>query len=232
MGRVRRLARGIVLFVLPTAIARHLVNLMGYSLAPGTRVGLSWVQVDKLTMLPGSSIGHFNRLKGPAEVHLAESGAIGHMNLIYCPPRGVVVGNPVLSLGKSSKITFMHYVDLTASVIIGDYCTIAGKGSQLWTHGYVHEMEGIARYRIDGPIHIEDNVSIGSLSVISMGVRIGRGIIVGAGTAVAKDLLEPGLYVSSPIRQFPRPPAPDTRADLEPVDPHLSADIVYRKRIP
>jgi acetyltransferase-like isoleucine patch superfamily enzyme len=223
--------RAILLAVFPTFLVRPIVNRMGFSIAGGAKIGLSWIKVSKLTMLPRSSIGHFNRLKGPAEIYLAEDAAIGHMNLVYCPPVGVVVGNPTLSIGRWSKITFMHYVDLTAPVTIGDYSTIAGRGSQLWTHGYIHEMTGFARYRIDGRIHIEDNVSIGSLSVILMGVRISRGVIVGAGTAVASDLLEPGLYVSSPIRMLPRPPAPNTRSDLEAIDRSLSEDIVFRKRL-
>ncbi len=230
MAKLKSLVRAALLGALPTWSVRWLVNVMGFELERGARVGFSLILIDKLVMAKTARIGHFSRLSGPFQVEIDQFGAIGNINTIIRAKRGISVGNSSLKIGVWGKITSRHLVDLTCSVTIGDYSTIAGNGCQLWTHGYVHAMDGIDRYRIDGPIIIEDNVYIGSMSFISMGVRIAKGVIVGGGTSVARNLLEPGLYVSSPLRQLPRPPEPETRADLEAVDPALSEDRVFRKR--
>ena len=219
MGRIKGFIRAAALALLPARIGRLIANRMGYAIAPGTRIGLSWIQVARLEMAPGSNIGHFNIVKGPFDVELVEHAALGHMNTILGPPRPDVGTRSHLKLGIWAKITHSHHLDMTDSVAIGDYSTIAGAGSQLWTHGYVHDAEGIGRYRVDGEIEIANNVSVGSGAIITQGVRIGPGITIGAGTVVAKDLTEPGFYVTGAVRHLPRPQAPELRADLEPISP-------------
>lgn len=226
----KRLFRAILLFLLPAALARIAGNALGYRIAPTARIGLSWIAADELIMADGAYIGHFNQLRGPFIVDMAANAKIGHFNVLSRAPLGVTVGRSTLTLGVWSAVTARHRLDLSTSIHIGDYSTIAGTGCQLWTHGYVHETEGLDRYRIDGAIHIADNVYIGSMCFISMGVRIAKGVIVGGGSSVAKNLVEPGLYVSSALRMLPRPGDPDQRSDLEPVDKSLSCDRVYRKR--
>jgi acetyltransferase-like isoleucine patch superfamily enzyme len=175
-------------------------------------------------------LGHFNRCAGPIRIALGNHAHLGHFNTVT---RARFIGGPAtaLTLGDTAKITSRHRVDLTCPISIGDFSTVAGTGSQLWTHGYVHAMDGPGRYRIDGPIVIEDNVYVGSMTFISMGVRIARGVIVGGGSAVGKSLLEPGLYVSGPLRHMARPPDPETREDLTPLERRPFEDIVYRKRL-
>ncbi len=113
---------------------------------------------------------------------------------------------------------------------IGDFSTLAGIGTQIWTHGYIHETKGIGRYRIDGRIVIGNNVYIGAGSIISMGVRVADGVIIGAGSTVARDLKEPGLYVSAALRYLPRPAAPELRADLVRVTDGGLTETVFRKQ--
>jgi acetyltransferase-like isoleucine patch superfamily enzyme len=229
MGRFGRLTRMALLFALPTKVARPLVNRMGYAIDKRARIGFSLVDVDRLEMAPEARIGHFNVVRGGYSLRMAEHAAIGHLNLVSRSFVEGTGGEVELRLGVWAKITGLHKVDLSTSIRIGDYSTVAGHFSQLWTHGYVHDMDGLGRYRVDGTIEIEDNVYVGSGSIISAGVRLGKGVIVGAGTTVAKSLLEPGLYVSSPLRVLPRPADPETRADLERVA-SSSGDIVYRKK--
>jgi tetrahydrodipicolinate N-succinyltransferase len=73
-------------------------------------------------------------------------------------------------------------------------------------------------------------VYIGARSLVSMGVRIANGAIVGAGTTVSKSLAEPGLYVSASTRRLPRPDPPENRPDLERVVDNRLVEPVYRKR--
>lgn len=231
MSGLKYAFRAALLAALPTRVARLVVNRLGYAIARDARVGLSWVTVAKLTMGPRSNIGHLNRLKGPGEIVLAEDAAIGNMNMVLASPPLDPDHRAVLRLGVWAKITHSHHVDLTEPITIGDYSTVAGARSQLWTHGYVHDVEGLGRYRIDGPITIENNVSIGTGAIIIQGVHIAAGITVGAGTVVAKDLTEPGLYVAGSIRFLPRPVDPDLREDLELVaEGGPGRDRVYRRR--
>lgn len=243
--------RALLALCLPTALVRPLLNLLGWRLAAGARIGLAWVQAERLHMAPGARIGHLNLvrlrrvamregaylgrgnlLSGPLSLRMAEQAGIGNRNRVLRAARGVVSGPSVLRMGRLSKITADHRLDCTCSVALGHYSTMAGAQTQLWTHGYVHGEQGHDRYRIDGQVIIEDNVYIGSACLISMGVRIGRGVIVGGGTAVSKSLPGPGMYVSSPVRALARPADPDTRPDLERlVDPGL-VEAVYRKRRP
>ncbi len=228
--KVGRFLRAVLLFVSPGRAAPFFASRLGYQVANSARIGFSWIDIDELIMADGAQIGHFNQIRGPFLLRMEQSSKIGHFNTLSRAALGISVGKSDLYMGVWSAITARHRVDLSASIRIGNYSTVAGTACQLWTHGYIHETEGLGRYRIDGSIHIGDNVYIGSMCFISMGVRIGNGVIVGGGTAVAKDLIEPGLYVSSPLRQLARPQDPETRADLEPVDEALSCDRVYRKR--
>lgn len=82
---------------------------------------------------------------------------------------------------------------------------------------------------MDGRVLIGANVYIGSRSILTAGVRIADGAMVGAGTTVARDLLNASLYVAGPLRELPRPPAPEQRSDLELQRQAGLTETVYRK---
>jgi acetyltransferase-like isoleucine patch superfamily enzyme len=116
-------------------------------------------------------------------------------------------------------------------VRIGDFSIIAGVGSQIWTHGYVHEIEGAGRYRVDGEVRIGANVYVGSRCVVTAGVRIGNGTMVGAGATVSGNLDPHAFYVSAPLRKLPRPGDPAGRADLTVVGEPALVETVYSKHL-
>jgi acetyltransferase-like isoleucine patch superfamily enzyme len=248
MARIARLYRSLMLFMLPARAARLLLGRRGRAIHPSARIGFSWIDVDSLELGPKSRIGHLNvirirslklgpggfvhmlnRVRGPLDFEAGPNAGLGNSNTV----RKIESGSrpALLKLGIWAKITSRHHVDMTESVTLGDYTTVAGAGSQIWTHGYVHAEEGLDRYRIDGPVTLGNNVYIGSMSFISMGVRIADGVIVGGGAAVGKSLLEKGLYVSSPLRCLPRPADPDVQPGLE-RDTTIADEIVYRKVAP
>lgn len=247
---IKNLITGLSSLLLPSCIARWVLNLCGHKIDSNVRIGLSFVCADRLHLQAGARIGHFNfvlvrrlvmrcgscigrsnLIHGPISVNLREKAAIGNRNKILRGRLGSVVSGPALFvLGALSKITSDHRVDCTATVSFGDYSILAGTSSELWTHGYVHDQSGPGRYRIDGPVRIGHNVYIGSASVITAGVTIADGVIVGAGTTVARSLLEPGLYVSAGLRKLDRPPSPDDRPDLSLVKDEQLCERVYIKR--
>jgi acetyltransferase-like isoleucine patch superfamily enzyme len=248
---LRRWLGAIVAMLMPGLLARPLLRLMGHRIGTGVRIGWSWIMADRLWLQTGSRIGHFNvvvlhrlvmrrgayigrqnHVRGPLSIQLDERAAIGNRNRITRAPTGLVTSGPsTLRLGELSKITAGHLVDCSAGVRIGAFSTIAGLGSQLWTHGYVHATNGADRYRIDGGIEIADNVYVGTGVIIVAGAVIGSGVLVGAGAVVSGRLDEPGLYVMNGLRRLPRPTAdPSTRDDLVRVDDPRLCEPVFRKR--
>ena len=241
----------VLLLLFPTSFVRHLARLGGHRIAPGARIGFSLVlsrriyldsqtrighlniiRNDRLLLRKGAYIGHLNTIHGPVGILLAKRAAIGNRNVVSRAARGVTYGAAVFRLGELSKITASHSIDCTVSVTFGEFSTLAGKGSQIWTHGYVHAMEGAERYRVDGRVCLGRNVYVGSRAIITGGVNISDGIMVGVGTVVSKSISKPGMYVSSAIRYLPKPGDPRARADMEPVTAPGLVETVYRKRDP
>jgi acetyltransferase-like isoleucine patch superfamily enzyme len=55
---------------------------------------------------------------------------------------------------------------------------------------------------VSGNCKIGDRVMIGSNSVLREHVTIGNDIVVGMGSVVTKDLVDPGVYVGNPCRKL------------------------------
>jgi acetyltransferase-like isoleucine patch superfamily enzyme len=246
----KKLLTALAVLLLPSALLCFVLRLLGHQVRRTAKIGFSvlWVEklyldemsrighgnlisVDRLLLRRSASVGRSNLLHGPFDVVLAGKASIGNRNTVLRARRNVVtVGLAKFWLGQLSQITSDHRVDCTCTVRVGHYSTLAGAGSQVWTHGYLHDLQGPGRYRLDGSVRIGNNVYIGARAVLSMGVYISSGVIVGAGTTVARDLTEPGLYVSSALRQLPRPADPGSRADLERLRGEALCETVYRKR--
>jgi acetyltransferase-like isoleucine patch superfamily enzyme len=160
---------------------------------------------------------------------LRPRAGVGNHNVVVRAKAGISSGRAQLWLGEVAKITSNHRVDCMRSFRLGRFSTLAGAGSQVWTHGYVHDELGEGRYRIDGKVIVEENVYIGSACFISMGIRISKGVIVGGGTTVSKSLTAPGLYVSAPMRALPRPVPPESRDDLRRSSDSLLCETVFVK---
>jgi UDP-3-O-[3-hydroxymyristoyl] glucosamine N-acyltransferase len=205
--------------LLPSRLAVLLLRLIGHKVKPRVKIGFSLLLVDRLYLDENSDIGHFNLVScrrivlrqaarignmnvvlGPVSVWLGNGSKLGNRNQIRRAKPPVTYGSAMLKMGKVSAITASHIVDCTRSVILGNYSTVAGQGSQIWTHGYYHCAEGIDRFRVDGRICLGNNVYIGSASVITAGVRIANHVIVGSHSSISKDLDRSGLYVSQPLR--------------------------------
>lgn len=203
----------------PCKFKNFLLRILGWNVEKGCRLGFSLIYSldvrlamnsrvgfgnivfnDKCILRKGSYIGHLNLIRGPLCIILLDKAGIGNRNKIIRAKKGVVWGRSIFKLGVWSKITSEHVIDCTRSVILGDYTTLAGCRSQVWTHGYIHAPQGLERFRVDGSIRIGNNVYIGSSSVINSGVKINDGITVGSSTCVARSLLKQGMYVSQPLR--------------------------------
>lgn len=228
---------------------RFLAPILGIEFQKGARIGFSIVLVGKLKMKqnarighfnlvkckqlhlePGAYIGKFNAISGPTlDIYLHENGAIGGSNRIYRAKAPITYGNATLEIGVASKITYRHFIDCTRSIRFGNYSTLAGAGSQIWTHGYFHAEHGIERVRIDGEVNIGTNVNISSACVINSGVTISDGITVGSHVCVSRSLLKKGMYVSQGLRFIPKD-INDIRSTYERIQNYTLVDEVYERK--
>jgi len=238
--------------LMPQPIAGVALRALGHRVDSGVKIGFSLLLIEHMALQHGARIGQFNVLRlrrlvmrtgayfgrmnlvhGPLSISMAERSAIGNNNkVVRAAINTITIGPALLRLGELTKITAGHRIDCTSSVYIGNFSTIAGIATEIWTHGYVHAEHGPGRYRVDGNVSIGCNVYVGSSSCITAGVQIADGIIVGARTTVATNLLEPGMYVSAGIRRLARPADPDARVDLERINDARLCETVYRKRRP
>ncbi|WP_226698675.1 acyltransferase [Qipengyuania gaetbuli] len=245
---LRKVITCVLCLILPSTPLSLCLRLLGHKVAAGARIGFSFVYVDQLCLDRGARVGHFslvcvkrvvlrrgayfghmNFLKGPFGVILGERAGIGNRNVVTRARLGVSYGPAYLKLGELTKITAGHKIDCMNSVHFGAYCTLAGAGTQIWTHGYVHSNCGPERYRIDGGVRFGNNVNVGSRSIITGGVTIADGIMVGVGTTISKNLYEQGHYVSGPLRRVELPAEPATRKDMKRVVAQNLVETVYRK---
>lgn len=239
----------LVLLLLPTSLGRPLVNMLGARIHRTAHVGFSWVYASTLCLGENARIGHFNSIRvrrliignssaistlnlisGSFSVVLHELAEIGARNVITRAEVAREIGSASLHLGRRSKITAGHKLDILRTIFIGEDSILAGQGSQMWTHGYVHEPAG-RRFRVDGAIAIGSNVYIGSACIFNPGVRIVDDVAVGSHCCISKDLLTPGTYVNQPLRYIERT-SNENKEGLDPVKIEGLTEPVYIKKKP
>jgi acetyltransferase-like isoleucine patch superfamily enzyme len=220
---MRRLLIAFVCLCFPARIKPALLAILGCRVHRSARIGPSIVLTDCLAMGPDTRIGPFNLLRvrrlvmrreayvgygnavrGPVSVRLGPRSSIGNRNVVIRAGHAAAFGPANLWLGELSKITAGHYVDTTETIRFGDFTTLAGVGSQLWTHGFVHAGHGEGRAQVLGGLRFGDNVYIGSACVVSPGVTIADQVMVGSHASIARDLDTPGFYVPPPLRALER----------------------------
>ena len=96
-----------------------------------------------------------------------------------------IIGPANFSIGKNSRIINDHYIDLYNNVTIGDYTWLAGKNSQIWTHGSLKTKQG---KKLD--VIIGDNVYVASNVCIAPGVQISEINMIGLGSIVTHGFNE------------------------------------------
>lgn len=98
-------------------------------------------------------------------------------------------GTSNIFIGKDSFLnTEIRFGCPGAKIIIGEEVGVGPRVSfETTTHGLVHK-EGIGRGSIYKDIILEDGVWIGAGSTILLGVTIGKGSVVAAGSVVIKDV--------------------------------------------
>jgi acetyltransferase-like isoleucine patch superfamily enzyme len=250
MNFLKKVLTLILALMFPARLTFWILNLLGHKVHYRSKIGFSivWIKgklvleasskignfniirVNNLAIAKAGYIGNINKINGPIDVLLDETGAIGNKNSISRSPIGVTYGPAVLKIGVLSKITANHKLDCTRSIQIGNYTTIAGHDSQLWTHAYYHDKQGPGRFRLDGEITIGNNVYIGSRCIIHGGITIADAVVVGSNSSVSKSLLKQGTYVNQPLRYIETEKDVDLRAKFNKVQGNKVCEEVYEKK--
>jgi len=220
---MRNLLTALAILLVPFGpLRRAVLRSLGHSVGEAAAVGLVILWNGRLQLGPRSRIRSFCYLNG-VNVSLGEQAVIGALNVFrgafdVVLGRGARIGRlchftnggmaviPERSrfvLGERSNVTSGHHFDMCASIDIGRGSVVGGRGSSLWTHGFVHFDAGAVRLINISGIVIGNGVYIGGNSTISPGTVIGDDINVGASSSVAGELATPGLYVSERLRHIP-----------------------------
>lgn len=203
-----------------------LLNALGHAVHPSARIGLSVIRSQSIKLGRGARIGHFNfvsvpvlwmgrfarmrhmnRISGTFSMRVGAEGFLGSRNEIIS---GRNLPGPVYSrrclIGPKAEITTFVFIDVCDSVSLHANTVLAGRGIQIWTHGFVHRIGGGKRELVRGPVRIGRNCYIGTMTCINYGIAISDDITVGSLSSVAKSLTEPGVYVGSRLRFIDKTP--------------------------
>ncbi|KKQ85690.1 MAG: acetyltransferase (isoleucine patch superfamily) [Candidatus Woesebacteria bacterium GW2011_GWB1_38_8] len=105
-------------------------------------------------------------------------GSTVHMWANFFNPQNVKIG--------SDTIIGDHvFLDGRSSIKIGDHVDIA---SEVMIYNSEHDLESDKFIAREEAVEIGDYVFVGPRAIILPGVKIGRGVIVGAGAVVTKDV--------------------------------------------
>ena len=217
-----------LLSLLPSKLANLFLKLLGHKISWNSKIGLSILYVKSLTLDENSVIGHFNFFKGPIAVFLGRKSRIGKFNKFTRAYSPITYGKSSLCIEHGTRITYDNFFDLTCSIRFGKNTQVAGKGSQFWTHGYMHANSGTERIRVDGEIIIGDNVYVGTKCVFNPGVKVSNAINIGGNSVISKDLNESGMYVNQSLRYLKKD-AQEVRERLTRVSEKNLTEEIYTK---
>ncbi len=195
----------IILVLFPWCIRRRILNrFYGYEIDSTAHIGLSYIYPDKLKMGKNATIGHLNVAIHLNYIEMADECTISQQNWITGFPvngKGFFEEfkdrKPQLIMGKDSAITKKHLVDCTDTVVIGEYTSIGGYGSQILSHStsLEHNRQSCA------PIHIGHHCFVGTRSIILPGSELPNCSVLGAGAVMKKKFNEEfGLYGGVPAK--------------------------------
>lgn len=200
----RVLVVGLSIF-LPWPARRIVLNwLPGFKIHRTSRIGFSWICPRRLVMHEHSRIGHLTVCKGLDLLELNPWSSVGRMNWITGFPSDdhrMFSHQPErkseLILGAHAAITNRHLIDATSSVVIGDFTTVAGWGSQILTHS----IDLALSRQSSRPIHIGRYCFVGTDCVLLGGSALPDYAVLGAKSLLNRRFADSHwLYGGSPSR--------------------------------
>lgn len=188
------------------------------------RLGLSslWlgrnlaVRGDGATIEPGVSI------VGAGRIRLGSRARVLADATLWATDRGLIEIGARTYIGSHTWIVANASIRIGADVLIAPFCYI-----QDTDHGFSDPTIPINRQESQSSeIIIEDDVWLGAHTIVTRGVRIGQGAVIGAGSVVTRDIPERMVAAGVPARPIRPREGPadvgdsrgDGRTELGPAD--------------
>lgn len=111
------------------------------------------------------------------------------------------VGNSNLKIGDNCFINYEVWFNTAGGIKIGDNCNIAYKVVFATSSHEVGSKERRAGNNTSTGISVGDGSWIGARAMIMPGVKIGKGVVIGAGSVITKHCEDNGLYVGNPAKK-------------------------------
>jgi acetyltransferase-like isoleucine patch superfamily enzyme len=184
----------ILIIFLPWIIRRYILNkFYHYKIHPTARIGLSYIYPKQLIMGEGARIGHLNVAIHLELIQMDKNCSISQKNWITGFPlsnksnfQDFPDRKPCLIMKEDSSITKQHHIDCTDMVIVGEFTTIAGYGTQILSHSFSLEKNSQAC----APIQIGHHCWVGTRSIILPGSVLPSQSVLGAGAVLQKKYTE------------------------------------------
>lgn len=116
-----------------------------------------------------------------------------------------VFDDPILKIGDYTRFGYMNMISVAEKVTIGNHCLFAGEIKIFDNNSHsLDPQKRRAHAVLDkedvAPVTIEDDVWVGTNSIILKGVTIGKGAVIAAGSVVTKDVLPFTLVGGNPAK--------------------------------
>lgn len=158
-------------------------KLLGYTIGKEVYIGRSFIKCEHVTIGDQVSIGNGN-------VIATNTLTIGDKTKILTGNR--IIGKGQFCIGVNSRIIYDHYIDVWNNVTLGNHSWLAGKGTQIWSHGSLH-----TKSDKDLSVIIGDHVYVGSAVRIAPGLTIGgHTVLVGLGSVVTSSIEENEVVIA------------------------------------
>ena len=194
------------LMLFPWRIRKIMLNsFLKMKIDKGAKIGFSINLAKRVHLLQDSAIGKFNFINRIDLLILKKRAKLGRRNWItgISIESGAYKASPnrkcEFILGNDSRVTDRHFIDCNGGVIIGDFTTIAGIGTQIISHGInVLNSEQETDY-----VNIGNYCFIGTRCVFLKGTKIPNFCVLGAGSVVTKkNETEYKLYGGVPAKEI------------------------------
>src|SRR6266567_6960277 len=172
-GWALRVGAQLLICLLPQAVKRAaLGTLFGWKIDPSATIGLSLLtDIEHVELKSGARIGHFNVIRNLRRLDLGMDAVIGQWNWVTAAPvfyaTDDVGARGCLTVGRHSHVTSRHYIDCSGGLVIGEFTTVAGVRSTI----YSHQIDTNASRQTIVPVTIGDYCYVGSDVRVTPGSR-------------------------------------------------------------